>query len=81
MRTTTKLAAAASAVALSLTLAACSGTTAASPSASGASGAAASGTVSYWLWDANQLPAYKACADAFTVANPTIKVEVTQAGP
>ena len=80
MRTTTKLAAAASAVALSLTLAACSGTTAASPSASGASGAAASGTVSYWLWDANQLPAYKACADAFTVANPTIKVEVTQAG-
>ena len=26
--------------------------------------------VSYWLWDANQLPAYQACADKFTAATP-----------
>ena len=25
----------------------------------------ASGTINYWLWDANQLPAYQDCADAF----------------
>jgi len=79
MRTPIKLVAAASAAALALSLAACTGS---SPAATGGStgGAAATGTVSYWLWDANQLPAYKACADAFTQANPTIKVEVTQAG-
>ena len=27
-------------------------------------------TIEYWLWDANQLPAYQACADAF-MARPT----------
>lgn len=81
MRTSSKLAAAASAVALSMTLVACGGGGATSPSAAGsAAGEAASGTVTYWLWDANQLPAYKACADAFTAANPNIKVEITQAG-
>jgi multiple sugar transport system substrate-binding protein len=36
--------------------------------------------LTYWLWDANQLPMYQACADAFTKANPTIKVEVVQKG-
>jgi len=78
MSTTTKLAAAASAVALGLTLVACGGP-AASTSAGGGD-AAASGTISYWLWDANQLPAYQACADAFHTANPSITVQVTQAG-
>ena len=29
-------------------------------------------TIEYWRWDANQLPAYQACADAFTAANPNI---------
>lgn len=35
------------------------------------------GNVSYWLWDSNQVPAYQACAAAFTKANPdtTIKIE------
>jgi multiple sugar transport system substrate-binding protein len=32
------------------------------------------------LWDANQLPAYQACADAFTKANPNITVEIEQLG-
>ena len=81
MRISTKIAAAASAAALSLSLVACSGgATTSTSGATGDAGAAASGTVSYWLWDANQLPAYKACADAFTQANPSIKVEVTQSG-
>jgi len=36
--------------------------------------------VRYGLWDANQLPAYQACADAFTVANPNITIEIEQLG-
>ena len=32
------------------------------------------------LWDANQLPAYEACAAAFTEANPNITVEIEQLG-
>jgi multiple sugar transport system substrate-binding protein len=36
--------------------------------------------LTYWLWDANQQPAYQACVDAFTKANPTIKVEMVQKG-
>jgi multiple sugar transport system substrate-binding protein len=35
-------------------------------------------SISYSLWDANQLPAYEACAVAFNEANPTISVDVTQ---
>lgn len=40
----------------------------------------AKGEINYWLWDANQLPAYQACADDFTKANPDIKVKITQRG-
>jgi len=42
----------------------------------------ASGTteLSYWLWDSLQLPAYQACADAFTEANPDVTVNITQYG-
>ncbi len=36
--------------------------------------------LTYWLWDSNQLPVYKQCAEDFTKANPTIKVEVIQKG-
>ncbi len=39
-----------------------------------------SGTVSYWLWDASQLPAYQACADAFQAKNPNITVAIEQLG-
>lgn len=32
----------------------------------------------YGLWDANQVPPYQACADAFTKANPNITVKLEQ---
>ena len=37
-------------------------------------------TLQYWLWDDAQLPGYQKCADDFTAANPSIKVEITQTG-
>ncbi|MEV7992015.1 sugar ABC transporter substrate-binding protein [Streptomyces sp. NPDC086077] len=37
-------------------------------------------TVTYWLWDANQLPAYEACAKGFEEQNPGLDVEITQMG-
>ncbi|HWV34358.1 MAG TPA: sugar ABC transporter substrate-binding protein [Thermomicrobiales bacterium] len=37
-------------------------------------------TIKYQLWDANQLPAYQACADKFTEENPNITVEIEQLG-
>jgi multiple sugar transport system substrate-binding protein len=36
--------------------------------------------ITYQLWDANQLPAYEACAGAFETANPGIDVQVKQLG-
>ncbi|WP_327726445.1 sugar ABC transporter substrate-binding protein [Streptomyces sp. NBC_00487] len=41
---------------------------------------ASSNTVTYWLWDANQLPAYQACAKGFEQENPGLKVKITQLG-
>lgn len=35
--------------------------------------------VDYWLWDANQLPAYQACADAFEESSGT-EVRISQYG-
>ncbi|MBE8475089.1 ABC transporter substrate-binding protein [Streptomyces justiciae] len=45
-------------------------------------GAAGSGanSVTYWLWDANQLPAYQACAKGFEKENPGLNVKITQMG-
>ncbi|WP_138275601.1 ABC transporter substrate-binding protein [Rhodoluna limnophila] len=40
----------------------------------------AKGTISYGLWDSNQLPAYQQCADDFTAANPDITIEIEQIG-
>lgn len=37
-------------------------------------------TLEYWMWDDQQVPLYQACADAFTDANPNIKVNITQTG-
>lgn len=51
---------------------------AAAPAAPAASGEAV--TLEYWLWDSNQQPAYQKCVDAFTAANPNIKVNITQSG-
>ena len=64
--------------ALPLLLTACFGGTA--NNASDAGGGSGTGQVTYWLWDANQLPAYQACADAFHTANPKITVKITQLG-
>lgn len=48
--------------------------------AKGGSAGSSSNTVTYWLWDANQLPAYQACAKDFEKQNPGLKVEITQMG-
>ncbi|MER5409715.1 sugar ABC transporter substrate-binding protein [Streptomyces sp. NPDC002769] len=45
----------------------------------GAAGSSAH-TVTYWLWDANQLPAYQACAKDFEKENPGLRVDITQLG-
>jgi multiple sugar transport system substrate-binding protein len=73
-----------SAAALCLTLAACGG---GGDGGGGGGGegeaidtASASGEIDYWLWDANQLPAYQKCADAFKAANPNVTVKITQYG-
>ncbi|MCL3859764.1 sugar ABC transporter substrate-binding protein [Actinotalea sp. K2] len=53
-------------------LAACSG----GDSGSGSDAAPAGDTLSYWLWDTNQLGAYQACADAFTEeSGVSVKIE------
>lgn len=44
------------------------------------SGSGSGTTLSYGLWDANQLPAYEQCAADFHEANPTITVDVEQLG-
>ncbi|MBP2411990.1 multiple sugar transport system substrate-binding protein [Arthrobacter stackebrandtii] len=58
--------------AAALALSACSG--------GSAGGNSATGELDYWLWDANQLPAYQQCAADFTKANPDITVKITQTG-
>ncbi|UKA58147.1 ABC transporter substrate-binding protein [Arthrobacter sp. FW306-2-2C-D06B] len=61
------------AVAAALSLSACGGGSAPASSE-------AKGEINYWLWDANQLPAYQQCASDFTKANPNITVKITQRG-
>lgn len=40
--------------------------------------AAADVTLNYWMWDGNQAPVYRQCADKFEAANPGIKIRITQ---
>lgn len=65
-------------------LAACggggAGTTSGEGTAGGDGAAGGAVTIQYWLWDSNQLPAYQACATAFTEKNPTITVSIEQLG-
>ncbi|MFJ2158096.1 ABC transporter substrate-binding protein [Streptomyces sp. NPDC087856] len=70
MRPNTRLAAALLAFTVSVALAGCSG-----ESSGTASGPV---TINYALWDDLQQPAYQQCANAFTKANPNIKVKITQ---
>ncbi|MBQ1095118.1 sugar ABC transporter substrate-binding protein [Streptomyces sp. b94] len=37
-------------------------------------------TVTYWLWETNQLPAYRACAEDFEKRNPGLDVRISQMG-
>ncbi|MFE0455242.1 ABC transporter substrate-binding protein [Streptomyces sp. NPDC058914] len=48
--------------------------------ARGGTAGSSSDTVTYWLWDANQLPAYQACAKDFEQRNPGLHVRITQMG-
>ncbi|GAB2969871.1 sugar ABC transporter substrate-binding protein [Streptomyces pseudoechinosporeus] len=48
--------------------------------ANGDSTGASANTVTYWLWDSNQLPAYQTCAKGFEKENPGLKVKITQLG-
>jgi multiple sugar transport system substrate-binding protein len=52
----------------------------ASGCAKGGTAGSSSDTVTYWLWDANQLPAYQACAKDFEQRNPGLHVRITQLG-
>jgi multiple sugar transport system substrate-binding protein len=46
----------------------------------GCAATAAEGQIDYWLWDANQLPGYRQCAEDFNAANPDLTVKITQLG-
>ena len=39
-----------------------------------------SGPITYWMWDASQLPAYQQCALDFQALNPDIQVTIEQFG-
>jgi multiple sugar transport system substrate-binding protein len=71
-RSRTGRAGAALAAALALGVAGCAST----------SSAATDGTVTltYWMWDANQVPGYQACAADFEAANPGIRINIEQYG-
>ena len=69
--------AAAGAAVLAVTLAACGGS---SGGGGGGDAGKAEGQVTYWLWEAAQLPAYQACQKAFEAKNPKIKVKIEQYG-
>jgi multiple sugar transport system substrate-binding protein len=45
-----------------------------------AASCASAADVSYALWDANQLPAYRQCAADFHKKNPDINIKITQTG-
>jgi multiple sugar transport system substrate-binding protein len=41
-------------------------------------GWADTGEITYWMWDANQLPAYQQCATDFEARNPDIDIAIEQ---
>lgn len=49
-------------------------------SGSDAATATGGGTIQYWLWDSGQEPGYQKCADAFSQANPGLRVHISQYG-
>jgi multiple sugar transport system substrate-binding protein len=71
----TRLLALAAAVTLALGTAACGGRT-----AGDTGGWSETGEITYWMWDASQLPAYQQCALDFEERNPDIDVNIEQIG-
>jgi multiple sugar transport system substrate-binding protein len=71
----TRLLAVAAAVTLALATAACGGRT-----AGDTGGWRETGEITYWMWDASQLPAYQQCALDFEARNPDIDVNIEQIG-
>ncbi|WP_299037573.1 sugar ABC transporter substrate-binding protein [uncultured Pseudokineococcus sp.] len=67
--------AAAAGTALGLLVAGC-GTT----SEVGEGGWEETGTLTYWMWDSAQLPAYQQCAEQFEADNPDVDVVIEQFG-
>ncbi|WP_067779909.1 ABC transporter substrate-binding protein [Actinomyces vulturis] len=63
--------------AAALTLAACGG---GSSSGGGSDADKDPNTITYWLWDANQQPAYQAVADKFHELNPDLTIKINQMG-
>lgn len=47
---------------------------------SGAGSGSGATTITYWLWDANQQPAYQGCADDFEKKHPGIDIKIEQRG-
>lgn len=37
-------------------------------------------TITYWMWDANQVPGYQQCATDFEAANPDVLINIEQYG-
>lgn len=68
------------ALALPLVLTACVGGSEESTETSAGDAGSGTGEIQYWMWDANQLPVYQKCADAFTQANPDVTVKLSQFG-
>lgn len=66
------------AVVIGLAMTACSSGGGSATDSKGIDTKNAAGTIDYWLWDANQQPAYKQCAADFQKANPKITVKITQ---
>jgi multiple sugar transport system substrate-binding protein len=63
----------AGALAATLALAGCAGST-------GSGAGSDEVTLTYWMWDSNQVPGYQACATAFEAANPDIRINIEQYG-
>jgi multiple sugar transport system substrate-binding protein len=40
----------------------------------------ASVSLTYWMWDANQVPGYQQCATDFEAANPDVRINIEQYG-
>ncbi|WP_255514884.1 ABC transporter substrate-binding protein [Quadrisphaera sp. INWT6] len=71
---TTRRALAGATAALALTLTGCA-SYGVDPGAEGETG-----TITYWMWDSAQLPAYQQCATDFEAANPDVQVQIEQFG-